>query len=203
MNIGVKQLNKAFGDTAVLRNFSAEFAEGKRTAILGPSGSGKTTLIEILLGLQKADSGAVSGLPDRAAAVFQEDRLLQEWSAEANIAAVLNKRFWNDLPGTIKDHLTEVELSESGRQRAGTLSGGMKRRVALVRAVMAAEETVKQGKSVLLVLDEPFKGLDDVTKEKTVDYLKRRTEGITTLLITHDEDDITALGCSAVVRLGE
>ena len=87
-DIVVQGLCKSFDGTAVLQNFSARFAAGRTTCLMGRSGCGKTTLLNILMGLLPADSGTVTGVPARLAAVFQEDRLLESFSAASNLAFV-------------------------------------------------------------------------------------------------------------------
>ena len=172
---------KSYGETVVLDNLSFRFPAGQCTCITGPSGCGKTTLLRILLGLEGPDSGTVAGLPHRAAAVFQENRLFEDFSALSNAAAVC--------PGvsreTIALHLTALGLGDSLHRPARLLSGGMQRRVAIARAVLAEGE--------LLVLDEPFTGLDRDTKAVVINYLKDNARGRTLVLVTHDPAEREAL----------
>ena len=137
----------------------------------------------ILLGLIKADSGEVSGIPDDISAVFQEDRLCEPYSAVKNVFAVTGNEVGND---KIIAVLGELGLSGSELVPVSTLSGGMKRRVALARALLA--------KSDLIILDEPFKGLDDETREKVISVLLKYAKGKTVIVATHDERDCIALG---------
>jgi NitT/TauT family transport system ATP-binding protein len=88
-DIRIKNISKAYGDKQVLNHISKEFPSGETTVIMGASGCGKTTLLRILLGLEKADSGEVTGMPERVAVLFQEDRLCEDVSAYENIALVL------------------------------------------------------------------------------------------------------------------
>lgn len=159
-DITIKSLNKSFGDKAVLRDFNAAFRAGKITCIMGSSGCGKTTLLNILMGLINADSGEIIGIPDKISAVFQEDRLCEDFTAVSNIRAVTGK----GVPVTeIEKHLTDLGLADSMYMPVNKLSGGMKRRVAIARAVLYNPE--------LIILDEAFKGLDTATKKLTMDYL--------------------------------
>ena len=84
-------ITKSFGEREVLKGFSATFEKGNRYCIMGASGGGKTTLLNIILGLQKADSGRITGLPENISAVFQEDRLCEPYSAVANVQAVTGR----------------------------------------------------------------------------------------------------------------
>lgn len=186
MDIVIKNLNKSFGDNRVLDNFSAVIPQGKITAVMGQSGVGKTTLFNIMLGFEKADSGEIINLPDKKSAVFQENRLCESFSAITNIRLV------NDIldDKTIMSHLESVGLAHCAEQKVNTLSGGMKRRVALVRAILAEKD--------ILFLDEPFKGLDEDTRDRVIGYLAKNTKGVTVVIITHQPEDAQALGADVI-----
>ena len=184
-DIIISNLSKRFGDKIVFDNFSHVFLQGSRVCIMGASGRGKTTLFNLLLGLLKPDSGEIIGIPNNVSAVFQEDRLCEDFSAIDNVKAVTGKTVSEE---EIKNLLSELGLSDSVNQPVSSLSGGMRRRVALARALLA--------KSELLILDEPFKGLDDETREKTVSVLLQRIEGKTILVATHDERDALLLNAA-------
>jgi NitT/TauT family transport system ATP-binding protein len=175
-------VTKSFGDKAVLSGFSHIFEKGSRTCIMGASGVGKTTLLNLVLGLEKADSGVISGIPDDVSAVFQEDRLSESFSAVANIIAVTGKSVSES---EIVNCLSELGLQGSERKPVSELSGGMKRRVAIARALLK--------KSELIVLDEPFKGLDEEIKLKTISVILEYTKGKTLLVATHDPNDANLL----------
>ena len=147
--IQVRNLSKSFGDKAVLRNFSADFPAGAVTAVMAPSGGGKTTLLRLLMGLETADGGTVEGLEGlRQSAVFQEDRLCENLSAQANLRLVNPSLSAKEA----EEALAAVGLAGCGGQRVAEFSGGMRRRVAILRALLARWD--------VLFLDEPFKGLD-------------------------------------------
>ena len=181
--IELKNVCKSFENKVVLSNFNYVFDDGSITCVMGASGSGKTTLLNILLGLIKADSGEVSGIPDAISAVFQEDRLCEPYSAVKNVFAVTGNEVGED---EIIAVLGELGLLGSEFVPVSTLSGGMKRRVALARALLA--------KSELIILDEPFKGLDDETRETVISVLLKYAKGKTLIIATHDERDCVALG---------
>ncbi len=172
-------LCKKFGDLTVLENFSHDFSEGKVTAVLGKSGCGKSTLLNILMGLMSPDSGEVSRPENcRISATFQENRLCENLTAGANIRLVTGKRL---SAREISEQFKAVCLEGCENKPARELSGGMKRRVALLRALLAEYD--------ILCLDEPFKGLDDDTKQTVMEYCKSKTEGKTVLFVTHDEQE--------------
>ncbi len=183
MDIVVSRLYKSFGDKPVLRDFSAVFPGGALTCLMGPSGCGKTTLLRILMGLEKADAGSVTGLPRRLSAVFQEDRLCEGFSAVSNIRPVTGR----SIPAAvIESHLLALGLGGSLSLPVREFSGGMKRRVALARAVLARWE--------LLFLDEPFKGLDEDTRRAAAAYLREHTAGRTVIMVTHDPAEVELTG---------
>lgn len=181
MDIAIKHLSKRYGDTTVLTDFSVLLPAGQTTCIMGASGCGKTTLLRILLGLEQADGGEISGLPQRISVVFQEDRLLP-FSAGKNAALAVRKCS----EARLREHFAAVGLADCLHMPVQKMSGGMRRRVAILRAVLAESE--------LLLLDEPFQGLDTETKEQVIAYLKKQTVGKTVLLVTHEESDVEKLG---------
>ena len=149
MEIAVKHLCKSFGGRTVLRDLTFTAGPGI-TAVMAPSGTGKTTLLRILLGLERPDSGTVEGLTGRRiSAVFQEDRLLEHLSAEGNLRFVLGRVYD---PAAARALLDRLGLPDTGAQPVREFSGGMKRRLALARALLAPFDA--------LALDEPFTGLD-------------------------------------------
>ena len=177
----LEHVEKRYGDKVVLRDFSARFPGGECTCIMGPSGCGKTTLLRLILGLETPDGGQILGRSFPMAAVFQENRLFEDFSALSNVTAVCPKE---RRPEAAR-HLMALGLGESLHAPVRTLSGGMKRRVAVARAVLAPGE--------VLVLDEPFTGLDRDTKAAVLAYLKDHTQGRTLLLVTHDPAERDAL----------
>lgn len=188
MNIELSHIYKTFGDKKVLTDFSQEINEHTCTAIMGQSGCGKTTLASIICGLLKADKGEIKGTDNKKfSMVFQENRLCENLSAVSNIQLVLPRLKDNKV---ITDMLSSLLLDTSISQPVKELSGGMKRRVALARALCADYD--------ILVLDEPFKGLDEETKEKVIDTVKKSTAGKTVILITHDESEAEALNAEII-----
>lgn len=177
----LEHIEKRYGEKVVLRDFSARFPAAVCTCIMGPSGCGKTTLLRLILGLEAADGGTISGRTFPMAAVFQENRLFEDFSALSNVSAVCARENRKQAAR----HLAHLGLGASLAAPVRTLSGGMKRRVAIARAVLAPGE--------LLILDEPFTGLDRDTKAVVLDYLKAHTQGRTLLLVTHDPAERDAL----------
>ena len=174
-DIVIEGLWKSFGEKTVLHDFSAVLPAGTTTGLMAPSGAGKTTLLRILMGLESSDRGTILGLEGlRLSAVFQEDRLCENLNPVSNLRLVTPSLSRKEA----EEALRAVGLTDCLKQPARELSGGMRRRVAILRALLADYD--------LLLLDEPFKGLDQETKE-------------TVMADTHDQTELEAMG--AVSRL--
>lgn len=171
-------LSKAFDGRIVIQNLNLHLKKGSHYVLMGPSGCGKTTLLNLLMGLIKPDEGSIrraNGL--RMSAVFQEDRLIRPMTAEANVALVSRAD-----RQTIRNLLLELGIDEESLcQPVSAFSGGMKRRVALCRALLADYD--------VLFLDEPFKGLDEELRRRVIQTVRRCTQGKTVLMVTHDRED--------------
>lgn len=173
----ITDLHKVFGDTVVFDGLTLTIEDGNCTAIMGQSGCGKTTLINIILGLVFPDAGNIDGVPESVSVVFQEDRLCDSFNAYENICAVLPKSDYNK----IVPAMTALGLTNINNTPVSKLSGGMRRRVAIARALLYP--------STMLIMDEPFKGLDDTTKQICMKYIRENLGGRTFLLITHNEEE--------------
>lgn len=185
----IQGLYKRFGALRVLEDFSLEIPRGRFTCLFGPSGCGKTTLLNILSGLMPPDAGSLEtekGM--RVACVFQEDRLLPWLSALENVA-VAGSRAQAD---AAMHWLLRMGMGKAAHQLPGTLSGGQRRRVALARAL-------HYGGDVLL-LDEPFKGLDTSLKAEVMQAVAGEFAGRTAVLVTHDREEALRL-CDEIILL--
>lgn len=177
MSIEITNLTKTYDGKTVLKDFSASIPERSVTVIMGPSGCGKTTLLRILLGFVSPDSGRVTGLPEKRGAVFQEDRLCQDFSALSNVTLVMQEK---NIP-LAKSLLKELGLGADMDKPVRTLSGGMQRRVAIARALAFD--------APLLILDEAFKGLDETTRAGVMETVLRHSSGKTLIAVTHDPEE--------------
>ena len=185
MTLTLDHLQKSYGPLSVLRDCSFTFEDGGIYCLMGPSGSGKTTLFRILMGLEKADAGAVrfDKPSPKISAVFQEDRLCETFSPVENLRFILGKTVPE---GEIRRELSSLLPEESISRPVFTLSGGMKRRTAVCRAMTDP--------SHLIIMDEPFTGLDSETKKQVVEYIKSRQRGRLLIMSTHQEEDVHLLG---------
>lgn len=170
----IKEITKSYGKQKVLENISFNLNESERICIYGKSGIGKTTLLRIIAGLEKADSGKITFV-GKVSMVFQEDRLLENTDVYTNLYCVLGSRFDK---AEVDMHLKEVGLEGAGNKIVSELSGGMKRRVAIVRCMMKSSE--------IILLDEPFKGLDTILKDNIIRYVVKYLNGRAVIMVTHD-----------------
>lgn len=175
-------------DEELINDLNLHIPAGDRVCIMAPSGTGKTTLLNLITGGLKPDSGIVSFEVDTGdgvniSMVFQEDRLCSEYTAAYNIELGLRRGCRKtDL---IQSHLEQLGMGESIFADVKELSGGMKRRVAIVRAVMSP--------SRVLILDEPFASLDEELKDRTAEYIIENLNGRTLVVVSHDEKDAERL----------
>ena len=184
--IWITNLSKRYGETVVFRDFSARIPLGETTVITGVSGGGKTTLLRLLLGLETPDAGEIAGVPARRAAVFQEDRLCPQLTALENVLLAAGRR---------RETQARVILSRLGlggalAAPAAELSGGMRRRCALARALCADFS--------LLALDEPFKGLDEANRRAAMDAVRDFSHDKTVIFVTHDAAEAGFFGGNAL-----
>ena len=200
-------------DEELINDLSLHIPAGDRVCIMAPSGTGKTTLLNLLTGGLKPDSGSISFEAKRCndndclkkkatykesghehvdiSMVFQEDRLCNGYSAAYNIELGLKRGCRKtDL---IQSHLEQLGMGKSIFADVKELSGGMKRRVAIVRAVMSP--------SRVLILDEPFASLDEELKDRTAEYIIENLNGRTLVVVSHDEKDAERLNARILPNL--
>ncbi len=198
ISLELKGVSKSYGTgdkrTAVLKDINLEIREGEFVAIVGFSGSGKTTLISLMAGLIEADEGAVLRAgkpidgpgPDRGV-VFQSYSLMPWMNVRQNVALAVDQAFKDDTKAArqarVEKYVQMVNLTPAMDKRPAELSGGMRQRVSVARALAASPE--------ILLLDEPLSALDALTRSKLQDEIIRiwSQEKKTVVLITNDVDE--------------
>ena len=181
----LKNVSLRLGDKQVLRDCDLRLTDGGRIALMGPSGCGKTTLLRVALSLQKPDAGEVSCSWNRIGVVFQEPRLLGWCTAEENVNLVLSDKA-ETLPEAAL-WLDRLELSEARGLYPAELSGGMRQRLSIARALALRPE--------LLILDEPFKAMDEALVARVRQTVAQSLSDAALLLVTHSEEEARAFGC--------
>ena len=173
MSIRVDHISKSYKDKIVFDDFSIDLPAHWIVGLSGPSGCGKTTFLHILAGLIAFDSGSITGISGkRTGVVFQEDRLLPWLTAAENLDLVIKNQ------AKTTKLLEEIQLSDYSDYYPSEMSGGMKRRISLARALAFDCD--------LLLMDEPFQGLDDVLKDNMHKLVLREAQSKPVLLVSHD-----------------
>jgi sulfate transport system ATP-binding protein len=215
MAIEVRDVNKSFGRTPVLRDISIDIASGSLTALLGPSGGGKSTLLRVIAGLEQPDTGTVviNGVdstrlsPQRrnVGFVFQHYAAFKHMTVFRNVAFGLEvrKRDKAEVRRRVTELLELVHLEQMADRYPSQLSGGQRQRMALARALAVEPE--------VLLLDEPFGALDAQVRKELRTWLRRLHDEVhvTTVFVTHDQeeamdvaDEIVVLADGSVQQVG-
>ena len=178
----------SYGDRSILRNLNFTFPDKGVFAIMGPSGEGKTTLLRLLGALAAPNAGKLVSTHQKTAFAFQEPRLIPWLDCENNINFVLPKeKQGSDIAATL---LQEFELEEYQKALPAALSGGMRQRLSLARALAVNAD--------LLLLDEPFSALDEALKERIAARVKAANHDGLTVLVTHDPHDAELLDATVL-----
>ena len=185
--ICMEHVFKSYGEQQIFCDLSLELDAGSIYCVMGHSGVGKSTLFGILLGLCEYQKGTVQRPKGRAAAVFQENRLCMEENAITNVSMVCTKRYSEE---AITKILSEILPEEELEKKVSEFSGGMRRRVAIVRALLSDAEWI--------VMDEPFTGLDEKTREQMIQFILKYRKNRTLLVATHQKEDVEAMGAELI-----
>ncbi len=197
MNIKLENINKSFGSKIIFDNLNIELEENKITAIMGPSGVGKTTLANIIAGLTPY-KGKVSGV-ENVSYIFQDSRLLPNLTVYENLEYVL-KRVDKDKASRkkiIEEMLVKMNLLEYKNYYPDELSGGMAQRVSIARAFIYPCN--------ILIMDEPFKELDEKLKEQVIsEFISLyKNNPRTVMFITHDKKEASKLASNIIELKGK
>ena len=183
--ISIKNVTKRYGDKTVYENFNLDIEKDRITVILGESGSGKTTLLSMLANLTDYD-GEIVGVANQKSMIFQTDRLIPNLTVEENIKLVVPN-------ADVQSALLKVGLDGTKDLYPKSLSGGMARRVAIVRALLYD--------APILLMDEPFINLDIAHKFSIIDDIKnnQKTSPKTVIMVTHDVKEALLIADRIVV----
>ena len=180
MTIEIKDVSKSFNGQKVLDNFNLNIESVHSYILTGPSGCGKTTLLRLILGLEEPDGGTVKLLGDykypfiNSGVVFQEDRLCEDYDAVTNVTMVSKKVFRQTVIEELKKLLPKEALFKPVKE----LSGGQRRRVAIVRDCVVPSD--------VLIMDEPFTGLDARARSEAIAYIRDKQGTGPLVITTHD-----------------
>ena len=208
----LRSVTKSYDGQPVLSDLSLEFSSGTFYCLMAPSGNGKTTMFRLILGLEKPDSGVIlfgtsagdtgnndikassgtvsksdpcriRGMRPLISAVFQENRLLEGYTAIENLRFALGKRYSNE---ALTAYLLRLLPEDALNKPVCEFSGGMKRRLSLLRALLVPFD--------LLILDEPFNGLDSENRKKAAALVRNRAQDKILLFAAHTQEDAALLG---------
>ncbi len=184
--IKITKLKKTFGDKVVFNDFSADFADGRMYGIMSPSGGGKTTLLRMIAGLDRDYGGLIDiGGHGKVSVAFQEPRLFGGITAIENVSLVTDESRASDM-------LDALGMSTDKNMYPAKLSGGMKQRVSLARALSYNAD--------IYLFDEPFTGLDAERARGTAELIRVCCKGKICIMATHDEGLANEF-CDTVIRL--
>jgi ABC-type nitrate/sulfonate/bicarbonate transport system ATPase subunit len=189
VSIQIDNLVKMYAGQPVINGLNLDLPDKGIIGLMGPSGCGKTTLLRLLAGLIEPDSGTICGIDRRQISmVFQEDRLLPWLSAMENLAAVLTG------PAEAAEWLERVQLADYAGYYPAEMSGGMKRRVALARGLAFPSQ--------LLLLDEPFQGVDTECRQILHGLVRSSSADRLVILVTHEAADLATLADRVLIAGG-
>ena len=186
--IRLHNVSFSYGEKSVLKDLSYTFPDRGVFAVMGESGKGKSTLLRLLCGLERPCNGEIHSTHQKPALAFQEVRLIPWLSCLDNVNFVLSKQ--EQGLGIAQSILQDLELGAYLNKLPDELSGGMKQRVSLARALAANAD--------LLLLDEPFSALDEALKARVAQLVKAANPEGLTIIVTHDKQDAELLGAKVL-----
>ena len=176
--ITAENISKSYGEKQVIDNLSFEIPDGGKAFVTGESGAGKTTLLRLISGIEKPDAGRLYGYDrEDIAYAFQEARLFPWESAIDNVTAPVGRKYAKEA----EELLGALGLGDDLSKLPGELSGGMRQRVSLARALLYDRK--------ILLLDEPFSSLDGEMKKRAAALIREKSAEKTVLLVSHSPED--------------
>lgn len=198
MKIKIDKLNKSFSDRKIFNDFNLELSSENINCIIGESGGGKSTLLNLIAGLISKCSGEISGIKENEISyIFQEDRLIP-WLTIGENLKISSKRYYDDkeLDCKVREILELVHIKDVENRYPEKLSGGMRQRVNIARALLKP--------SKLILMDEPFKSLDYKVKYSIMTEIQEifKRENRMVIFVTHDVDEAIHLNGTIYVLGG-
>lgn len=181
----IHDLSYSYSNAPVFQHINETFEAGQMNILMSPSGSGKSTLLSLIAGILPIQSGSIEYpvVSPRFSMVFQENRLLESQSILSNLRLV-NPTLTSE---AVADTLKSVGLPYQVDKKIFKLSGGEKRRIAILRALISPCD--------ILLMDEPFTGLDETNKLLMMEFVKKTAAGRTAILVTHNKDEADYFNC--------
>lgn len=174
---------KSFEDKKIIENLNIEFPEKGGVCLFGESGIGKSTILNLISGLTKPDSGEIKGIENKKFSyVFQDDRLIEWLNVLENVMIVVNREQAFEKKKIAEDLLNEFELLDFKNKYPHELSGGMRRKLSIARALAFSGD--------VFLLDEPFKGLDEKSKQKVANIILSKINDKLVILVSHEDNEI-------------
>ncbi len=190
-SLKLRGLKKAFGEQVVLGGIDLDIPLGSHTTVIGKSGTGKSVLLKCISGLLESDAGTITAADSKGAPpcsyMFQQNALFDSMTVEENVALPLRekgKAKKAEIEERVADLLKQLELSSAREKYPAEISGGMKKRVALARALITSPE--------IILFDEPTTGLDPQRKYSVFDMIRSYRErfGFTVVMVSHDVPEV-------------
>ena len=182
----ITEISFGYGNKKILDHFSLSIESGEIVAVMGPSGCGKSTLLNLIAGLKKASIGTIERNTERISYAFQEPRLFPWLTVNENLLAVLPTQD-ADAQARVDHALSALSLSDAKGLYPHELSGGMKSRISLARALVYNGD--------LMLLDEPFSALDETLRSSLARTIREecKARGTTVILVTHSLSEANAM----------
>lgn len=194
--IRFNNVSKSFEGNKVIENLSIEFPSNGTVCLFGKSGIGKSTILNLISGLMKPDSGEILGIAnEKISYVFQDDRLVEWLSVLENVAIVVKSKQKCEKNKFAEKWLKKFDLLEYADKIPNELSGGMKRKLAIARALAFSGDVI--------LLDEPFKGLDKNSKKKVAEIILSNAKGKLIILVSHESNEIDMMEVNKIYRINK
>lgn len=192
--IKFNNVSKSFESKKIIENLNLEFPKKGVVCLFGESGIGKSTVLNLISGIIKPDSGEIKEIENKNFSyVFQDDRLIEWLNVLENVMIVINRGQTSEKNKIAEDFLNKFELLDFKNKYPQELSGGMRRKLSIARALAFSGD--------VFLLDEPFKGLDEKSKQKAANIILSNAKNKLVILVSHEENEIKLMKVDKVYRI--